>query len=992
MINPALFIGLGSTGVRILEHLQKLVLEEYGSATLPIFKYLAIETDEGKKIEIPSWAENEIELIHPVIRNTLAIKDELKRGRKEYLRNWLNEKLLDIPGSRFTAGASSIRMAGRLCLWENWSSGVNILNALVTAKNQITATPNVDKTNTFLREYYARVGKQVAPNQALVGSLPNVYIVGTLCGGTCGGMFIDIAYYVRHLFGLWARSVTDHVTAKVMGIFTIHDASILNVAPTEEHKRQAANCWASLIEMDYYHHPDSMYDITFPDGTRVRTNEPPFNYTYLLSCSGMGPDLHTEKGEPDVDALNHMVAMNLFSETVSDLLAAKERIIVDGLAAPDIYRTNQNEHSCFLASCGIATVWYPKYRIAEAAACLEGKRLCEQWLGSIDADEKDRIKKEAKRIWEQTLINTLPILTHKPGGSIEGDIKLWFDDNKSRLLNETSENMTKELKKQIEKLKEEDEYDHHISEESRQTQFKDRIWSSLKETIYGEIDRTHNLSYARFLLEELDKNLEDTINSCPSKYPQYNLSKITGDVVPDIWSRLVMMEREVSQQKREEFLKSSQEYLLGMIEKIRNFRTRFTLEELRKDLGVRYQASSKKAKRKQTLNQELEKLITHLDNCRDRFTKRAQEMGEEIETTQDVIVIVDNINEDVNLLSAELADLSPNERERKIMMTEDGTPQTLHQFLNRGEDEIFSSIITVLRRKALECRARVNIAQEILQKLDHPTLCLFARRSLPHLQLAGNLISVRNPEFIVGRDEAGSPNLLQLQKELGKSGAKDKINFSQEALISTPLIDHLLLFYKEQKSLYMDENLATSELFEQRYKEMTEKAIEGMRHQEKRYYGLHTHKNERIEFDVKIAIRKEKARELMYIARDLFSKRDSKGNWVESEIFRVVSGTLRLEFKASDGTDVVLLGDESGIEILARDEFNLKYFEDNIKNKINEIGLNGFIERVNAYLKWEEQRALDEGKTPQEAVEIRQREKDRYDEIKEKYFPSAKKG
>lgn len=994
MINPALFIGVGSTGVRILEHLQNLILEEYGISTLPIFKYLAIETDQGKKIEIPSWAENEIELIHPVIANTLTIKDELDRGRKEYLKGWLNEKLLDIPGSRFTAGANHIRMAGRFCLWENWISGAQILNALVSAKNQITATPNINKTNTFLRDFYIRVGKQVASNQALVGNLPNVYIVGTLCGGTCGGMFIDIAYYVRHLFGL-SRRVTGQVTAKISGIFTVHDDSILRVASTEERKRQAANCWASLIELDYYYHPDSMYDVTFPDRTQVRTNEPPLDYIYLLSCSGMGPDLHTEEGEPDENALNHMAAMVLFSETVSDLFTRKDAIRVNFMSCPEACETNQNEHSRCLASCGIATVWYPKYRIAEAAACVEGKRLCEQWLGSIDADEKERIKKEAKRIWEQTLIDNLPTLTHKPGGSIEGEIKLWFDENKSRLLNESPEKMSKELKKQIERLKEEDEYDKHISGESRQTQFKDKIWSSLKETIYEKIDKTHNLSYVKSFLEELDKKLEDIMNSCPSKYPQYDLSKITGDVVPDIWSHLVMMGKQVSQQKREEFLKSSQEYLLGMIEKIRNFRTKSTLEELRKDLGV-YQPSPEKAKIKQTLNQELEKLKTYLENCRDRFTERAKEMGEEIKPTQDVIVIVDNIREDVNLLSAELADLSPDERERKIMMTEDGTPQTLHQFLNRGEDEIFSSIITILRRKALEYKAKVNIAQEVLQKLDHPTLCLFAKRSLPHLQLAGDLISVQNPEFIVGRDEPGNPNLSRLQRELGNPGTMDRIDFSQESLISTQLVDHLLLFYKEQGLLYMDENLATSGLFEQRYKEITEKAIEKMRYQEKdekkRYYGLHTHKNERIEFDVKIAIRREKARGLMDIAKNLFSKRDLKGNWVESEIFGVVLGGLRLEFKDPYGEDVVILGDEMGIETLVKNEFNLKYFENKIKNKINEIGLGGFVERVNAYLKWVEQRALDEGKTPSEAVEIRQQEQDRYDEIKKKYFPSAKKG
>ena len=51
MIRPTLFIGLGTTGTNILKRLRELMSEEYGRAGLPIFRYIAIETDGAMEVE-----------------------------------------------------------------------------------------------------------------------------------------------------------------------------------------------------------------------------------------------------------------------------------------------------------------------------------------------------------------------------------------------------------------------------------------------------------------------------------------------------------------------------------------------------------------------------------------------------------------------------------------------------------------------------------------------------------------------------------------------------------------------------------------------------------------------------------------------------------------------------------------------------------------------------------------------------------------------------
>jgi hypothetical protein len=972
MISPALFIGLGTTGVNILEHLQDLVLEEYGVPALPIFKYLAIETDESRKVNVPSWAQNEIEVVHPVIKNTREIADELKKGQKGHLASWLNQDVLRIPGSKFTAGAAHLRMAGKLCLWENWNT---CSAALRQAHDKITAHPSIQDTMAFLEQHYTRIGQAIDKSKELVGKTPRVHIVGTLCGGTCGGMLIDIAYLVRHMAGLWGRTAQDKAMPKLRGVLTIQDASILQTAQALERKRQAGNCWASLTELDYYNHPDSDYEATFPDGTAVHTNEPPLDYVYLLSCStsATGVNLYDKDGNPDIPALNHMAAMVLFTETVDELIGQKERIQINFLSAKPIV-PNTQEHMPCLASCGIATVWYPKYRIAEAAACSEGKRLCEQWLGRLDPNERSSSKKDAEQELHRAVRENLPIVWQRPGGSLDSDIRDWFEQNEQPLMSVSPAVMKQELQKQLTLLKEGEEYDRHMSDQGRQAELKKKILEYLAGAIETKINETQSLAYVECFLEGLDTELGRIIESVPARYPQFDRSSMLGDTTADWWARLVAMGKAVSQQRARERLDVAEDYFLDILKRVRNFRTRSTLTELRKDLGVSYRPSAQDSRR--TLRDQLDELVGCLRDCIETLDTRAQEIGGAIGVTQDVHVITtaSDVEEDIKVLSAKLANLDHADRRAMlddIVARGEGQHRRLvplSQFLRGSKDEIVSDITNTIRRKALGYVASVNIAEEILQRIRPEQLRGFARKALPHLELAGTLTSVDHPDFIVGSDVPDKRNLVKLQRELGKTTSSNPIHFG--VVEQTPLLDHLLILYKEQGLLYMDENLATSLLFEERYGERAE-------------YGLHTHRDGRAYFDVEIAKRKREGRKQMAIARDILSKQDLKGHWVESEIFQVESGVLVLRFKSKDGTNVVLRGDETGIERLTQDEHSFEVFTRRVKGKIDEIGLEGFVERLNLYL---------EGVERAEGLDSRQEQADYYEKIKKSYFSQAEEG
>ncbi len=264
MIKPTIFVGLGTTGTEILKTLRQLMSEEYSHAGLPVFRYISIETIEHETVDNPRRFEEyeRISVVNATIENLAPIQmrlDPTHPWHNPDLADWLDPSLLTGEIQGFRNGAANIRMAGRLCLWENC---VEILSTFTNACNYIISPANGYRTQEILLQHYEAKNLDV-PNQLVDTDGINVYVFGSLCGGTCSGMLIDIAYLIRNLIG---QGIANQVT----GIFTIHDQFSAEGMDAETVIR-AANCYASLSELNYYNHHDTMYDVTFPNGPRVNT-------------------------------------------------------------------------------------------------------------------------------------------------------------------------------------------------------------------------------------------------------------------------------------------------------------------------------------------------------------------------------------------------------------------------------------------------------------------------------------------------------------------------------------------------------------------------------------------------------------------------------------------------------------------------------------------------------------------------------------------------
>ncbi|TSA11593.1 MAG: hypothetical protein D4R73_03640 [Deltaproteobacteria bacterium] len=1009
MISPTLFIGLGTQGLRILEELQKLVIEEYGEKPA-IFEYIYLETDQDARPQVQSWARDEIRVPQPfpVIHQLSGIKSDYEQGTREYLRPWINESLFTHPDGAFTAGAGHIRMAGRLCLWANWDTCAQVINDAYQKANA-----DINKTNTlrFLQDFYRKVNRDIKPDEKLMGDNTNFYIFGTLCGGTCGGMFIDVAYMIREKFGV--KKKKDEVTPRLKGIFTILDHNILSNPRHELDDKRAANCWASLMELDYYSHPVSQYQAVWPESQKVSNSNPPFDYVYILSCSGNHVNLRLPGSipAPDLGALNHTAAMVLFSETVSDLFSEKQKIIINFAGHPKVNKPysetpegsaskSTSEDMPIFAACGLCAVWYPKYRIAEAGSCHVAKQICQEWQGVVSTEAQQRIEKEEVPLaWQEILRSTLPTLTKKPQGSIENEIRDWFDKNHALLMGKSNPDMVRELRRELEKLGEGQEHDKEITREDRLLDFKRALKEALREQFLRVVNTTSNLAYAGYFLKRLDLEIKDTIDRLPAKYPRPEFSMVdqaeNEALKVDHWARFVFRNKIVAMQKKEDFLSDCQDYFLECLMHVRNFQARPILEEIRKYLGVEIQPAPEE--RIQTLRQEMDDLKNILGKAIGKMEETIQNLSETVVVPQNMQVIyesMDNsIEDDIRNLRSRLYNLYRDQKDaviRKMMSVREGSQQIvlpLYDFI-KTRDKLTEAMINDLRLRALDLIGRFNIAKRLTDREDAEILRRFARRAEPLLEWGGATVNVDNPHFMIGNDDPGAPNLKRLHDQvLNNPTSQNRVNFGTPT--ESPLLDHLLIFYQEKGLLYKNENFATADLFQQKYKRLaqTEK------------YGLFTHKLGELAFDPLLGKRRKEAEDMLGIIGNLIFYQDLQGQWQESQIimnaqdrgltlnmFRIERNALFLRFKVKDGTDATLLANDSGAASLARDPYSFAVIKGEVVRIMAQIRNEGCVEMVNDHLQRMELELVRQNEPPENMVKKLQEERERLAALRNKYL------
>lgn len=821
MITPTLFIGLGTTGTNILKELRKLMSEEYGHLGLPLFRYIAIETNGEVEVQNTNQMEDyeRINLISATIPTVIPIRHKLTPGdplHNPQLVNWLDPELLKIEAGSFIAGASNIRMAGRLCLWENWA---NVQNTFSRALGAIIAPATTRQTEDILTQR-----KKIAGNPLDTEGAIKIYVVGSLCGGSCSGMLIDVAYFLRHLLSGYGDQ------SKVFGIFTIFDENHA-AKPDAMCNIRAANCYASLLELNYYHHQDTTYDITFPDGRKIENmRKKPFDYTLFVSPSGKiaGNQFVKPNGSFDEEGLNLMVALNLFAESAADTGGRKDEI-----------RTNFTSHGNFgtlkpvpqgeirtmiryMASFGLTAVWYPKYRIATAAACLISNKLCDDWLTS-HIPQATTVK-NAETEWNQILKENIDTLTNPDGQApiksrIETQLTLAKQQwgNKDISSYQLSQNMegfpTGESFR--EKFEQGGEYVELMKMQGAECQ--KAFHSAIEKTLNNQLGRidfsgAHGLHDVRIFFETLDKEIEKTIQNCPERMPSLDLRKLNfepmGRANNSFWLKSLWLREYAVKSHQNNLIDQYCNLIIGggtsFYESVRNYYLRPVLQEIRTKLGFGVIPSDEVGpNRPQTIKERLDKIEGNLNDCIKEFKN---EYNKAINPPRsECVKIVANNSE--NRIDTDAATLS-----HQISQSDDGIDllrgESIATFLAKERADIIAWMTETYRQLSLDQVQVDDVVTKAQNLLDSGSSDIqnLASRSNPYQMFTPTYIPFTvsdSPNIIFGQIGAVLTNL-------NNNLSSPELSFG----VGPSSVDHLLFFYQEEAGFALDDLVAQGMLID----------------------------------------------------------------------------------------------------------------------------------------------------------------------------------
>ena len=292
---PTVIIGVGGTGAEVLSRVRRLVEETYGSLkNFPILSFLVVDTDKDYKISNPeaggsAFKDNE--------KHWASVSGKQVRDMVAHMDNypWINSwfpRELERNITSLEAGAGQIRACGRFAFFCNYHD---------IQQKFLEATKRVKGRENFMLNRY---GIKVSTNAI------NVFVTGSLSGGTGSGMLIELGYCIRK----WLQGEGSPLVTAIVPMPTAFVG--INVGD-----RVLANGYAAMMELSYFSDYRTEYVAQFSNSLvdEVRSKRPPFDFTYLVG---------TKNGESDfkLDEIREMIAQNIFLDLTSDFAPHKRSI------------------------------------------------------------------------------------------------------------------------------------------------------------------------------------------------------------------------------------------------------------------------------------------------------------------------------------------------------------------------------------------------------------------------------------------------------------------------------------------------------------------------------------------------------------------------------------------------------------------------------------------------------------------------------------------
>ncbi|NEQ34921.1 MAG: hypothetical protein F6K40_00790 [Okeania sp. SIO3I5] len=361
-INRTICIGIGGTGRDILMRIRRLIVDSYGDLEkLPIVSFVHIDTDKSASqisglrtgstyhgVDL-SFKESEKVSATMSSRDVDNFTQELERpstsertGPYDHIRRWfppqLNRNIKAIE-----EGAKGIRPIGRLAFFHNYRK---IQKAIEIAEQKTRGNEGI------LLKAGLRVDAGV-----------NIFIVGSLCGGTGSGMFLDVAYSLRHTYG--------KQNTKIVGYLVISPELYGNNA------NMKANTYAALKELNHYTTPGTKFEACYDiqDLVIVEEERPPYDYAYLVSNETAGGYKILEQRKL-CNVIARKIALDFSGELAPVVKGMRDNFLQHLIQYDSHPRPNIQRYLTF----GMAAIYFPRDRIVQIALNRISLNLVDFWL------------------------------------------------------------------------------------------------------------------------------------------------------------------------------------------------------------------------------------------------------------------------------------------------------------------------------------------------------------------------------------------------------------------------------------------------------------------------------------------------------------------------------------------------------------------------------------------------------------------------------------
>jgi hypothetical protein len=338
MAKPFIIIGIGTSGLRVIEEVQHFYFENYGTSKPDHVELLYLETDEeGGVSKNAEWGKDLKRIFLDLSDKTTMIKG--LRKNKQLDTSWLPDA---VSTSDTEPGASGKPAFGRTALW---------------------GKTNFDEVIEAIKSAHTRLGALSLTVKKGESKSPAVFITGSLTGGTGSGTFIDIPYMIQK---------TLHVK-DIYGLFLLPGQP--GGGGYNAKQTIYCNTYAALKTIDFYSETrkesdEIKYNLVWPDGMPVKNADSPYQITQFITqdYSAAFPAIESLSG------LFKIAGLYLFLNTVG--LFSKRNTRLTDCRGDGMY----GKFSTF----GLSAIHYPSSQIDEYYGIQLSRKMLERW---IDKDE-----------------------------------------------------------------------------------------------------------------------------------------------------------------------------------------------------------------------------------------------------------------------------------------------------------------------------------------------------------------------------------------------------------------------------------------------------------------------------------------------------------------------------------------------------------------------------------------------------------------------------